>query len=661
MAAISPLPTLGVNATPFEPSGSRLPASGRGRNRRGRGNGRPQDSTQENGPHVPQQGQGEYLATARPPPRQNNRRQPRLKPEEANPRNSAHGPTVNEDHQRGGVASHADGAVGGVVHAAENGTSQAPSRNRNRNRSKKPSTPAEGQAASASHENATPDNARPPRGNARQQPRGQAKPPVTGRRAAFGGKLSSYAPPNHDGDAENQLEEAQDRAMLGFSSLDRRQVFGMSKEADDLTSRLIRGLSTRPYLECPICFADLQPSQAIWSCLPTYSTVSPSAGDGGCCYTPFHLSCMQDWSSRSLKEAREKARDRPAGDATPVTWRCPGCQKHRETPVSGYTCFCGRIKHLKATLENRGSGSLAVPHSCAQSCSRKRSYCGHPCPLPCHPGPCPPCVVSLVIPCASHGHSMTVKCSSVHGANGQAPTCDEVCGRVQDCGCAEHRCLMPCHEGPCEACRVKEDVRCFCGKEEKSVKCGWKRGDEVECGEGERRWQARFGCGRECGRLFDCGEHECHEVRRRFLLGSFVADISSAMPPTSDRCSALSPDAGIRHILSVHANGSGRLYHPASPKMHRPHSDVRETLPAPQIRMRPRLRPPLPRRRLPSLRSGRYCGLPMRRKQDPHEVLRKTRDGRIRRDGPLRSRLPRAPELRPPRMQQDLLSARVQG
>lgn len=382
--------------------------------------------------------------------------------------------------------------------------------------------------------------------------------------------------------------------MMGYSSVDRRAVFGMSKQADDLTSRLIRGLSTRPYLECPICFADLQPSQAIWSCLPTYSSTSPCAGDGGCCYTPFHLSCMQDWSSRSLKEAREKARDRPPEDQTPITWRCPGCQKHRETPVTNYQCFCGRIKHLKATLENRGSGSLAVPHSCAQSCARKRNYCAHPCPLPCHPGPCPPCVVSLVIPCASHGHPLTVKCSSVHGINGQAPTCDEACGRIQDCGCAEHRCLEPCHEGPCEECRVKEEVRCFCGREEKSVKCGWKREDEIECGEGEARWKARFGCGRECQRSYDCGEHSCHEVRRSLSLLLHVPDLVSAMPPTSHRPPLLSTRTRIRHPLSVHPNTPRRHHRQPPPKMHRRDPHVRETLPAASIGMRPRLRPAMP-------------------------------------------------------------------
>jgi transcriptional repressor NF-X1 len=379
--------------------------------------------------------------------------------------------------------------------------------------------------------------------------------------------------------------------MMGYSSVDRRNVFGMTKEADDLASKLIRGLTTRPFLECPICFSDLLPAQAIWSCLPTYSSVSPGSADTTCCYTPFHLSCMQDWSSRSLKEARERARDRTAGEAAPITWRCPGCQKHRESTVTNYQCFCGRIKHLKATEENRGTGSIAVPHSCGQSCSRKRSYCDHPCPLPCHPGPCPPCNISLVIPCASHEHPLAVKCSAVRGGNASAPTCDEVCNRVQDCGHPEHRCLEPCHEGPCQECKVQEQVLCFCGKEEKSVKCGWKKADEVECGvrEGDvdRTWRARFGCGNECGRLYDCGEHSCQEVRPISIsVNDLILTSCTAMPSSSHRTTTVPPFARVCDALPMHSNTTCRLYVQASTKMHGPHSDVWETLSTTSVRMR---------------------------------------------------------------------------
>lgn len=36
--------------------------------------------------------------------------------------------------------------------------------------------------------------------------------------------------------------------------------------------------------------------------------------------------------------------------------------------------------------KQRDGGSLILPHSCGGSCSREKSYCGHPCPLQCHVG-----------------------------------------------------------------------------------------------------------------------------------------------------------------------------------------------------------------------------------------------------------------------------------
>ena len=51
-------------------------------------------------------------------------------------------------------------------------------------------------------------------------------------------------------------------------------------------------------------------------------------------------------------------------------------------------CFC------HSTSEPRQI-RLGTTHSCDSSCSRVReSGCGHPCPLQCHPGPCPPCQVT---------------------------------------------------------------------------------------------------------------------------------------------------------------------------------------------------------------------------------------------------------------------------
>ncbi|WRT64459.1 uncharacterized protein IL334_001391 [Kwoniella shivajii] len=295
-------------------------------------------------------------------------------------------------------------------------------------------------------------------------------------------------------------------------------------EPDDLVSRLIRGLKQRPFLECPICFNSITPSQHVWSCLPPDHAPEPSSSVTSqpnpitgststsnyysACYTPFHLDCIKDWSSRSLMDEERKAVD--TGKDGDIAWRCPGCQKRRADRVAGYRCFCGRLTHPPT--------STSAPHSCNDSCARKRPKCSHPCPLPCHPGPCPPCQVALVVPCPSHHTPLTVKCSAATSNNAAlSPVCDEPCGHQLDCGNKDHECEQLCHYDVCKPCEERETASCYCGQDQKNVECGWGRKDEKVCkgldpdGE-ERIWWGKYDCGKACERLFDCGIHPCKET-----------------------------------------------------------------------------------------------------------------------------------------------------
>lgn len=215
-------------------------------------------------------------------------------------------------------------------------------------------------------------------------------------RKPFQGNLSSSSPLD--------FEEMQERAVMGGSIPAPERKYrgwgGMKDEEDGLVSKLVRGLGGvgGNWLECVICFSTILPQQPIWSCSPTTSTVVPGeTSTNACCYTPFHLSCIKDWSSRSLLEAKEKARDRDTRiypEEPILTWRCPGCQKRRIKEANRYECYCGKVKNLSnGNPGNHGAGgkevagdgaSLVLPHSCGNSCSRDRSYCGHPCPLQCH-------------------------------------------------------------------------------------------------------------------------------------------------------------------------------------------------------------------------------------------------------------------------------------
>ncbi|OCF33712.1 transcriptional repressor NF-X1 [Kwoniella heveanensis BCC8398] len=342
---------------------------------------------------------------------------------------------------------------------------------------------------------------------------------VTGRKAAFqqSNKLTTSTKPSVDNTPKHpELAKNGGGGGRGGKKKD---------EPDDLVSRLTRGLKSRPFLECPICFNNITPGQPIWSCLPpdhapepsSSITLQPNPITGStstsnyysACYTPFHLDCIKDWADRSLEEEQKRAHS--AGrDGEDIAWRCPGCQKRRADRVAGYRCFCGRLTHPPT--------STTAPHSCNDSCARKRPKCSHPCPLPCHPGPCPPCQVALVVPCPSHHTPLTVKCSAATSNNAaMSPVCDEPCSRQLNCGNKDHECDQLCHYGPCKPCDQKEVARCYCGDESKQVECGWERKNEKICarldsdGE-EETWWGKYDCGKACDRLFDCGIHPCQET-----------------------------------------------------------------------------------------------------------------------------------------------------
>lgn len=118
-------------------------------------------------------------------------------------------------------------------------------------------------------------------------------------------------------------------------------------EADDLIDRLTRGLGKKPFFECPICYNSITPSQQIWCCLPPDSpppspfavgidVIDPKviSSHYQACYTPFHYSCVKDWSRRNYEE--DQARLRMIDSQEEAVWRCPGCQKRRADRIPPY-------------------------------------------------------------------------------------------------------------------------------------------------------------------------------------------------------------------------------------------------------------------------------------------------------------------------------------
>lgn len=167
-------------------------------------------------------------------------------------------------------------------------------------------------------------------------------------------------------------------------------------------------------------------------------------------------------------------------------------------------CFCGATPDPKPPR-------FATPHSCASPCSRARKSCEHSCPLQCHPGPCPPCAVTLSISCHCGKEVKGVRCSHVMaqarskegaggGGIGDVKSCGMVCGKVRGCGVGEHTCEEICHEGSCGSCEVTYERTCWCGKESRSVLCG---SNEHQTG--------GYTCTSTCSKTFACGVHACQE------------------------------------------------------------------------------------------------------------------------------------------------------
>ena len=262
-------------------------------------------------------------------------------------------------------------------------------------------------------------------------------------------------------------------------------------KGDDLTSTLTYALSTPPYPDCPICFTAIHPTQPTWSCSPSrFDRVDEENREENanfqCCWTTFHLKCIRSWAEKSVKELVDAWRAR--GEDRNGEWRCPGCQSRREIIPNGYWCFCGLAAEPKPPR-------LATPHSCANPCTRPRRGCQHPCPLPCHPGPCPPCQVTTRLPCYCGKHIQSIRCANL-ALGSSSSSCGEVCRRKL--GCGNHTCGDVCHP-ECKKCEVKDLVRCYCGKVEKEVPCG--EGEQKECFVGgENAWTGRFQCDNKCDR-----------------------------------------------------------------------------------------------------------------------------------------------------------------
>ncbi|KAI1299236.1 Transcriptional repressor NF-X1 [Halotydeus destructor] len=230
-------------------------------------------------------------------------------------------------------------------------------------------------------------------------------------------------------------------------------------------------LRTEAY-ECMVCCEEIKARSSVWSCSN--------------CYNIFHLKCIKQWAESSGQaESRSEAAQAPG-------WRCPACQHVLDRIPERYLCFCGR-RHNPPMSHEPSSGP--VPHSCGKKCSREKEACRHACPLNCHPGPCPPCQVSIRKSCFCGNSTMRLKC----GEPMKTVHCSRPCGKKQSCD--QHMCFELCHEGDCKPCGQKVDQACHCGKASRTVDCSL-----------ETKGKIFYSCTEMCSKSLSCGRHRCQDV-----------------------------------------------------------------------------------------------------------------------------------------------------
>ncbi|KAJ8099675.1 hypothetical protein POJ06DRAFT_198492 [Lipomyces tetrasporus] len=298
---------------------------------------------------------------------------------------------------------------------------------------------------------------------------------------------------NHDQHAKQNIPTA---------SLDLADYFfGLDLNANSLAVSILQEIHSGAY-ECMICINSITRKSRIWTC--------------DTCYRVFHVNCIQKWA-KQLKTTG--AENNPTQPFESQQWRCPGCQTSRESIPQRYRCWCGKV-------ENPDQSPLFPPHSCGQTCAAEYPNCPHGCQVPCHPGPHPKCqALGPQIDCFCGKSSSQRQCVETKY---DGWSCGVECGEMMACGV--HTCPRPCHTGLCGPCQAPIHSSCYCGKEDKDVKCYQslppKRSVFIDEDGDEAWWTGIYNCDNICGRYFDCGEHQCQK-------GCHPQDLKAAHCPLS--------------------------------------------------------------------------------------------------------------------------------
>ncbi|PGH29018.1 transcriptional repressor NF-X1 [[Emmonsia] crescens] len=156
-------------------------------------------------------------------------------------------------------------------------------------------------------------------------------------------------------------------------------------------------------------------------------------------------------------------------------------------------CACGKTPLSDIPgYKPRTSCQDPIPN-CKEPCG-KLLPCQHPCPVPCHTGPCPPCFLRVSINCRCGKGSFQSIC---HQGVIEPPQCFRVCKATMNCG--RHTCGERCCPGERKAIERQATKRKL-----KSLNVVNRPHDnDIE---------AEHICTRLCGRMLKCSKHTCQEL-----------------------------------------------------------------------------------------------------------------------------------------------------
>lgn len=284
------------------------------------------------------------------------------------------------------------------------------------------------------------------------------------------------APQSQDGSSSEDEEDIGTNILSSvfktYSSSIGEDVKDVNQAQDHLVYSFRSGVSA-----CLVCIETIKKNEAIWNC-------------SGCC-AMFHMQCIQKWVKEGVYQHMYRSED----DKVPkdLPWYCPKCRleyKPYECPTR-YMCFCGKVEDPKFD-------AWLVPHSCGQTCGRQlKPECGHTCLLLCHPGPCPPCPKTVKTKCYCGQQTPVVRrCSA------KTWSCGQPCSRILSCG--HHKCQDPCHTGDCAPCPKTSQQRCLCGKSTSVRPCA----------------TPQWPCDQPCGKHLSCGSHVCERACHSGVCGA---------------------------------------------------------------------------------------------------------------------------------------------